>query len=745
MKYTTTRTIRYHVFVAIVLLIAAMLSMGASATPDAYAAEASSDDSLTVGGATICPVVVSQECARINVWENDVALYDLNGSEGMLSQAYEGKRYLVIVGRYTCGNTRSAVSQAKSLLSESAYQDIDFLVFDVDNDYDSFKDFATYQSDRLHFFSGADYSSWAFNLYGYTSVTLPFLFAVDADGSVLMMGTGNHVVEDFLNEAYGIQPPVGDDGGDADADEDPIVVSPNVTARTQEQIIARMAKDDVMLGVEDKYATKPVFNTTPGELSDETKTLGLGMLNTIRYVAGLDDVVLDDAYGKKAQAAAFVNEAINALTHYPANAAPKPSGMPDDVWELGCEGAACSNLAWDSSVPNLSWTMVHGWMSDADGSNVNKVGHRRWCLNPAMKATGFGGTEYCHAMYSVDESARGSQTNVVWPAQNMPYELFSTGDPWSISVGEAIMKPDKVKVTLTRKSDAKVWTFDQLSTTPPTSGSQKCFFIEDGLDASYMGQPGCIIFRPDGASCKAGDEYHVEAANVNGTTIVYDVKFFEGFAGYHATDPVSSEQLAPVAKPAKKAQAITVKAANAKGVIAKTYGAKAFSLGAKASGNGKLTYSSNNKKVATVSTGGTVTIKGAGTAKITVKAAATATYKAASKTVTITVKRAANPFKIAKATRTLKYSQLKKANKAVAGAKVAKKPAGKAAYAIAKAVKGKKSFKSRFAISKTTGKITVKKGTAKGTYKVTVKATAAGSANYAKSAAKTAVVTITVK
>ncbi|MBQ4529180.1 MAG: leucine-rich repeat protein [Lachnospiraceae bacterium] len=72
--------------------------------------------------------------------------------------------------------------------------------------------------------------------------------------------------------------------------------------------------------------------------------------------------------------------------------------------------------------------------------------------------------------------------------------------------------------------------------------------------------------------------------------------------------------------------------------VTKTYGSKAFSLKAETNGNGKLTYTTSNKKVVTVSHSGKVTIKGYGKATITIKAAATAGYKAATKKVTITVK-----------------------------------------------------------------------------------------------------------
>ncbi|MBP3327146.1 MAG: Ig-like domain-containing protein [Coprococcus sp.] len=70
----------------------------------------------------------------------------------------------------------------------------------------------------------------------------------------------------------------------------------------------------------------------------------------------------------------------------------------------------------------------------------------------------------------------------------------------------------------------------------------------------------------------------------------------------------------------------------------KTYGNKAFKLGAKTTGNGRLTYKSSNTKVVKVSSTGKVTIRGTGKATITIKAAATSKYKAASKKISITVK-----------------------------------------------------------------------------------------------------------
>lgn len=82
----------------------------------------------------------------------------------------------------------------------------------------------------------------------------------------------------------------------------------------------------------------------------------------------------------------------------------------------------------------------------------------------------------------------------------------------------------------------------------------------------------------------------------------------------------------------KRPQTITA------GNITKTYGSKAFSLGAKLKvGNGKLSYKSSDTKVVTVSSKGVVTIKGVGYAYITITASATSKYASSSKKILIKV------------------------------------------------------------------------------------------------------------
>lgn len=69
----------------------------------------------------------------------------------------------------------------------------------------------------------------------------------------------------------------------------------------------------------------------------------------------------------------------------------------------------------------------------------------------------------------------------------------------------------------------------------------------------------------------------------------------------------------------------------------KTYGDTAFNLQAQSSFGGKLTYTSADQSVVSVSSNGTVTIKGPGSTTITINGAETSNYKAAVKTIPIVV------------------------------------------------------------------------------------------------------------
>lgn len=277
-----------------------------------------------------------------------------------------------------------------------------------------------------------------------------------------------------------------------------------------------------------------------GKLSHETLDSAVRMLNQIRYIAGIPyDVTLDDSYNEKAQAASLANYVNNILSHTPA----QPAGMSDELYGLAQSGAKSSNIAWGSIASwKLNDFIVMSWMEDGDSSNISRVGHRRWLLNPSMKKTGFGLVNGANGTYSAVyalDGAFGETENygVMWPAQNMPTDYFNKEFPWSVSMGTEV-DASSVHVTLTRISDGKVWNFSQSLADGP-------FYVDNG----NYGQKGCIIFRPDDvAGYQDGDSYNVNITGLSGGDVSYTVNFFDLDAqNSNATASVDSVAVTPSA------------------------------------------------------------------------------------------------------------------------------------------------------------------------------------------------------
>lgn len=291
----------------------------------------------------------------------------------------------------------------------------------------------------------------------------------------------------------------------------------NVQYHTQKEIRNFVKKHKFNMDGVVSYSKQPSVNASSysaGEVKKSSLTNGLNALNTMRYIAGIPaNVKLDKNYNMTCQAAALVNAANQELSHYPQ----QPYKMSDSLYKLGQKGASSSNIAWTSWSTNLAFNVVHQWMADDDDYNIDRVGHRRWVLNPVMKKTGFGYVNNYAAMYAFDSNFTPKDYyGVAWPAQNMPIEYFSDSTPWSVSIGTQVNK-SKVKVTLTRTRGKKTkkWTFS-------SKKSNGYFNVEN----SNYGQPGCIIFRPKNISYRAGDTFKVKITGLN-KTVSYQVKFFK--------------------------------------------------------------------------------------------------------------------------------------------------------------------------------------------------------------------------
>ena len=294
-----------------------------------------------------------------------------------------------------------------------------------------------------------------------------------------------------------------------------------VEKHTQEEIKEFIKQSGATTADKVTYAENPVAEAPykAGKLSDETQASAIAMLNQIRYIAGLSyDVALDESYAVCSQAVALVNYVNGKLDHYPE----KPENMDEQLYQSAETGGYNSNLTYASWERTLNSSLINAWMYDGDASNIATLGHRRWVINPSMQKAGFGsvsGSKGTYsAMYAHDVSGSGGNLfGVAWPAQNMPVSYFSTGHPWSVSLGETV-NADEIAVKLTRKSDNKVWNFD-------SSSSADGYF---GVDNQGYGETGCIIFRPsDITGYAAGDSFHVEIMKNGEGYVDYTVDFFD--------------------------------------------------------------------------------------------------------------------------------------------------------------------------------------------------------------------------
>src|SRR5439155_5019923 len=131
----------------------------------------------------------------------------------------------------------------------------------------------------------------------------------------------------------------------------------------------------------------------------DVQTAYIHRLMQHRYICNVpyEGLHADDKLVELAEHAALICEKIGHLSHNPE----KPPGMDDAEYALCKKGAGSSNLFSGVTDPVRC---VDGWMDDSDRSNIDRVGHRRWCLNPKMLKTGFGRAGNYAAMHSFDSS-----------------------------------------------------------------------------------------------------------------------------------------------------------------------------------------------------------------------------------------------------------------------------------------------------------------------------------------------------
>ena len=184
----------------------------------------------------------------------------------------------------------------------------------------------------------------------------------------------------------------------------------------------------------------------------------------------------------------------------------KPEDMAQDFNHVANGATSSSNIGWGfTTLADFNFAC----MGDSDASNIDRVGHRRWLLNPSLGKTGMGYTDARTDTFVFDWSRVGavSYEAIKWPcAGPFPVEMLSAGTAWSIT-----LNPDRYDwtaggqtVTMRRVRDGRTWTLTAADA--DKSGSYFRF------DTGGYGVANCFIFRPDPASVGAyrvGDSFEI--------------------------------------------------------------------------------------------------------------------------------------------------------------------------------------------------------------------------------------------
>ena len=294
-----------------------------------------------------------------------------------------------------------------------------------------------------------------------------------------------------------------------------------VTTPTQAEIRAFLAScaADPAAAATFEQAPSAVSPYRYGTMSATSQRNGLALLNWARFIAGIPaDVQADERASFNAQAAALLCAASGSVTPVPV----PPAGMSGDMFNASSAAFATSVVSYGAANPADA---VMLWLAGSDEESVLQLGHRRWCLDPALASTGLGRVDGFDALYvagSRDADAPRYEA-VVWPAAQMPTALFGVDEFWSVSTDVAALGSD-VRVTVKRQRDGKTWSFSQGDPNGELFVSTKDY-----------GSGDCLIFRPEGVGdYQAGDRFSVTVAGA-AKTISYTVEFFDLYAPDCAT------------------------------------------------------------------------------------------------------------------------------------------------------------------------------------------------------------------
>lgn len=255
--------------------------------------------------------------------------------------------------------------------------------------------------------------------------------------------------------------------------------------------------------------------TPSGDVLYPRRFAALRRLMAYRNLCGVEwqSLVLHAPWFPYCDAAAEACKLNGGLSHHPS----KPASMDEARFRLAAVGARSSNLASGPMIRSVDM-----YMDDSDPSNIDRVGHRRWCLNPRMRKTAFGQSGRYSAMWSFDSSGsapKGMRGVLYPPAGYTPVDLFGSRHAWSVGIlrgGQAKRKDLSIEIFPLDEHylvDGKALELDYVN-----------------VARSGYGTGSCLIFRPVGLDVTPGARYLARIRFAKGKKPEYEyvVEFCEG-------------------------------------------------------------------------------------------------------------------------------------------------------------------------------------------------------------------------
>lgn len=277
------------------------------------------------------------------------------------------------------------------------------------------------------------------------------------------------------------------------------------------------------------YAVAPdVPACRSGRLSQTERNRVLAVVNDIRRLHGLGEVVWDSAQEEAAMSAALVFAANGQISH-------QPGGDWRCSSAASARGAAMSNIhLWvgtPGGAPRPSEDVVVGFLTDVNNRMAGSVGHRRWLLDPFLKRVAFGrvGAQIDGLLHDgaaltvVDPSARSGEPN----------RGVARADHWAYPEGRYPAKyfhPDALLsfsaiVDLNDRAANLAVDYSNASITLRRADGAALSVTQVSHDHQVWGLPNSLQFRAPGIVPDIEHEVLIQGVRVDGQRRDYRYRF----------------------------------------------------------------------------------------------------------------------------------------------------------------------------------------------------------------------------